>query len=64
MEFVDVLLSGAVRQLAAEIRVDIRIDVQAFRKSRVHEREPVSLTLSDRRLSTVLQVPLSNLEPT
>ena len=35
--------------------IDIRLDLPALRRRRVREREPVTLNLSQRKLETVLQ---------
>ncbi|HUG90215.1 MAG TPA: hypothetical protein VML55_05250 [Planctomycetaceae bacterium] len=64
VKFVDTPLAVAVRELAMQTGIDIRIDGPALRQSRIRDREPVSLTLSDRKLSTVLHVLLADLNLT
>lgn len=62
--FRDTPLETAVRELAAMAQIDIRLDSAALRESDVRDRHPVSLTLADRKLKTVLQAMLSELELT
>jgi len=57
-------LATATRQLAEKSGIDIRLDVRSLRDSGVHERQPVTLTLSDRELGTVLRVLLAELKLT
>ena len=64
VKFLDTPLVSAVRVLAKQTKTDIRLDTSALRASKVREREPVTLTLSDRRLSTVLHVLLADLDLT
>ncbi|MCH7689386.1 MAG: PAS domain S-box protein, partial [Planctomycetes bacterium] len=59
VKFLDTPLAIAVQQLVEQTGVDIRLDMPALRKKRIRDREPVSLALSDRKLSTVLHVFLS-----
>jgi hypothetical protein len=61
VDFLDTPLEAAVRQLAADSRIDIRLDMPALREIRVREREPVTLKLADRKLKTVLQAMVSDL---
>jgi len=62
--FVDTPLETAVKQLADQVKADIRLDAPALRRMRLREREPVSLTLTDRKLETVLQAIVLDLELT
>lgn len=64
VEFDDTPLETAIESLADQANADIRLDGPALRAIRIRDREPVSLQLSDRRLRTVLQVMLSDLELT
>lgn len=64
VDFVDTPLTTAVSELAEQTQVDIRLDLPALRENRVRDREPVSLTLADRNLRTVLHVLLAELELT
>jgi hypothetical protein len=52
-------LIDAVNTLAAQTGLDIRLDMMSLRHSRVREREPVSLELTDRPLEVVLLTLLS-----
>lgn len=60
--FVDTPLRRAIEELAEQTGADIRLDTPALRESRVRDREPVSLTLSGRKLETVLHVLLADLQ--
>lgn len=64
VSFEDTPLETAVAELASTTQADIRLDVPALRAVRVREREPVSLELSDRKLSTVLQALVMDLDLT
>ncbi len=64
VEFDDTPLETAIESLADQANADIRLDGPALRAIRIRDRESVSLQLSDRRLRTVLQVMLSDLELT
>ncbi|MEM9657231.1 MAG: hypothetical protein AAF961_02615, partial [Planctomycetota bacterium] len=55
VEFTDVPLVVAVAELAQIAGADIRLDRPALRDQRIREREPMTLHLADRKLSTVLQ---------
>ncbi len=55
VDFQDTPLEAAVQRLSEEASIDIRLDVPALRNARIREREPVTLKLVDRRLETVLQ---------
>jgi len=57
-------LESAVQQLAKTANIDIRLDLPALRDHGVRQREPVTLSLSDRKLSTVLRAMLINLKLT
>jgi hypothetical protein len=60
VEFEDTPLATAVSELAEMSGIDIRLDMPALRENRVRDREPVSLTLADRNLRTVLHVLLAD----
>ena len=62
--FRDTPLKTAVAELAEMTKIDIRLDVRVLREIRVREREPITLSLSDRKLNTVLQAMLIDLELT
>lgn len=62
VDFVDVPLVEAVARIAQRAGIDIRVDSTALRQVRIRDREPVTLTLADRELQTVLQVMLSDLK--
>jgi hypothetical protein len=64
VDFLDTPLEAAVRQLAEIAHVDIRLDIPALREIRVREREPVTLKLTDRKLETVLQAVVLDLDLT
>lgn len=55
VEFFDTPLVTAIEQLAEIADADIRLDMMELRENRIREREPVTLTLADRKLKTVLQ---------
>jgi len=59
VKFRDTPLVRAVQELAEQAQADIRLDTSALKEEGVREREPVSLSLSDRKLSTVLHVLLA-----
>lgn len=61
VDFVEVPLAEAIARIARDSGADIRLDVPGLRAKRLHEREPVSLTLPDRDLRTVLNALLANL---
>lgn len=63
-DFNNIPLTAAVKQLASMTELDLRVDVAALREAKIREREPVSLTLSKRRLRTVLNAMLSPLKLT
>jgi hypothetical protein len=64
VNFVDVPLEAAVKELAEIAKVDVRLDLQAVRAAGVREREPITLKLADRKLETVLQAIMLNLKLT
>ncbi len=57
-------LEKAVEQLAQKAQIDIRLDVPALRKTGIRQRRPITLALTDRKLKTVLQAMLIDLEMT
>jgi hypothetical protein len=61
---VDVPLAAAIEQLSRESGIDIRLDRTALDELGVRERQPVSLSLADRQLGTVLQALLVDLDLT
>ena len=56
--FRDTPLETAVRQLAEMSQVDIRLDMPALRANGVRERAPTTVSLTERKLKTVLQAML------
>lgn len=64
VEFIDTPLETAIAQLAAQAKADIRLDLPSLREARIREREPVTLKLTDRKLETVLQALLLDLDLT
>lgn len=64
VNFADTPLQEVAAELSRLAEIDIRLDGPALRKQRIREREPVTLRLSDRRLSTVLHVLLADLNLT
>lgn len=61
VSFDEIPLAMALRQLGEKTGTDIRLDIPALRKTGVHERQPVTLKLSDRKLEAVLRVLLADL---
>jgi hypothetical protein len=57
-------LEEAVQQLAEKAQADIRLDMPALRKTDVRQRQPITLSLTDRKLKTVLQAMLIDLHLT
>ena len=57
-------LENAVQQLAEKAQTDIRLDMLALRETGVRQRQPITLSLTDRKLKTVLQAMLINLDLT
>lgn len=64
VDFRDTPLVQAIADLAAQSGADIRLDLAALRLRRIRDREPVTLTLADRKLQTVLPVLLADLDLT
>ncbi len=64
VNFNDTPLVVAVEQLASDLKVDLRLDKRDLRENRIREREPITLALTDHKLSTVLQAMLLNLKLT
>lgn len=61
VSFRETTLVRAVADLAEKSGADIRLDMPSVRKAGVRDRQPVSLSLTDRKLSTVLDVLLNDL---
>lgn len=61
VDFVDMPLEAAVKQLSESTGVDIRLNLTALRGVRIREREPVTVRLADRKLRTVLQAMIMDL---
>lgn len=57
-------LKEAVAQLSEQTGVDIRLDARALDEVGIRERAPVSLSLDNRKLSTVLQAMVIDLDLT
>jgi hypothetical protein len=57
-------LEKAVQQLAEKSQTDIRLDMPALRATGVRQRRPITLSLTDRKLKTVLQAMLIDLDLT
>lgn len=64
VKFADTPLFSAVQELAEETQSDIRLDIRSLQEEGIREREPVTLTLSERKLGAVLHVLLADLELT
>jgi len=64
VDFRDTPLETAVETLAEKSTVDIRLDQPALREIRIRQREPVTLTLGECKLETVLQAMLVDLDLT
>ena len=64
VEFKDTPLAEAIDSLSLQVKADIRIDTASFRQARIRKREPVSLRLSNQKLSSVLQALVSPLRLT
>jgi len=60
--FRDTPLETAVADLAEKTGIDIRLDLRSLRDARIRERQPVTLTLGDCKLQTVLQAMLMELD--
>ena len=63
-DFDRIPLVDAIENLAAQVDADMRIDLTALRDQNLRDRQPVSLQLSGRPLSTTLDVLLSGLDLT
>ncbi len=64
VNFEDTPLVDAVAKLAADAKVDLRLDKLELREMRIREREPLTLSLTDRTLATILQAMLLDLKLT
>ena len=64
VDFLDTPLVAAVGQLAEDTGVDLRLDMPSLRESRIREREPITLKLTDHTLATVLQAITMNFKLT
>jgi len=64
VDFMDTPLETAVAELAEKTEVDIRLEMRALRDARIRRREPITLSLEDYPLKTVLQVTLKELDLT
>lgn len=64
VNFDDDPLIEVAATLSEKAGIDIRLDVPELRSLRIRERQPVSLTLEDRQLQTVLEVLLADQELT
>ncbi len=64
VSFRDTPLETSVQQLATKTQIDIRLDIPALRAKRVRERQPITLSLTDRKLKTILQAMLIDLDLT
>jgi hypothetical protein len=62
--FRDTPLEAAVKQLSDSMQIDIRLDLPALRSSDIRERAPITLSLNDRQLKTVLEAMLIDLHLT
>jgi hypothetical protein len=60
--FRDTPLEAAVEQLAEKTQIDIRLDKPALDSVKVRQRQPITLSLADRKLKTVLQAMLIDLD--
>lgn len=61
VKFQNTPLFRAMQELAEQTKIDIRLDKPALKEEGVRDREPVSLTLSNRKLSTALHVLLADI---
>ncbi len=64
LDVVETPLESAISQLAENAETDIRLDRKSLRLLGVREREPVTAQLADRKLATVLQALVLDLEMT
>jgi hypothetical protein len=60
VDFRNTPLSVALNQLSRQAEIEIRLDRSRLREAGVGGREPVTLTLSDRKLSTTLNLLLAH----
>lgn len=61
VKFESTPLAAIVQKLSQQTGVDIRLDLHTLRSEKIREREPVSITVVDRKLQTVLNVLQSKL---
>jgi len=64
VDYEDTPLVEVVDDLVQQTGVDVRLDSVALRTLRIREREPITLTLADRKLSSALRVLLARLKLT
>lgn len=64
VNFEDVPLVRAIQELGRRGNADIRLDRKSLREEGIRDREPVSLVLTQRKLSTVLKVLLNDMNLT
>jgi hypothetical protein len=64
VDFVDTPLAEALAFLSEKSGAQIRLDTVAFRENRIRDREPVSLKLTNQKLSSILQALLVKLKLT
>lgn len=64
VNFKETPLEDAVKTLAAEAKVDMRLDKPDLLKQGIREREPITLSLTDRKLETALRAMLLDLKLT
>lgn len=62
VDFRDVRLDAAIRQIAEQAGVDIRLDLAELAQAGIRDRQPVSLSLADQKLSVVLKALLKKLK--
>ncbi len=60
--FDDTPLEEAIADVAAQSKIDVRLDVASLRKSRIRGREPVRLHLQDRSVKAVIRVLMDELK--
>ncbi|MDB5385364.1 MAG: hypothetical protein JWM11_1010 [Planctomycetaceae bacterium] len=64
VNFKDASLSTVVQTLSKQTQIDIRLDLAALKTLGIRDRLPVTLALSDQKLTTVLQAVLTDLNLT
>lgn len=64
IDFSEIALSEAVQLIAAESKIDIRLNATVLRALGIRERTPVTLSLSDTPAATVLDALLKDLQLT